>query len=109
MKLVMAIVHDEDAFNVMDALNEKGFSVTKVATTGGFLRAGNSTLICGIPDDKLDCLDSIVERKCKARKRITDNNSSHVNDAESYVPYPIEVNVGGATIFVMNVEKFMKV
>lgn len=109
MKLVMAIVNDEDAFHVMDALNERGYFVTKIATTGGFLRSGNTTLICGIEDDKLDDLVSVMEKKCKARKQVTAINASHISDTESYIPYPVEVNVGGATIFVMNIEKFIKV
>jgi len=109
MKLVMAIVHDEDAFHVMDVINEKGYSVTKVATTGGFLRSGNTTLICGIEDDKLDNLILVLEKNCKGRKQIASLNASHISAVESYMPYPVEVTVGGATIFVFNVENFIKV
>ncbi len=109
MKLVMAIIHDEDAFQIMDLLSEKGFSVTKLASTGGFLRAGNTTLICGVEDNKIDELVSIIEQKCKSRKQIASVNSAHVNATDGYVPYPIEVTVGGATVFVLNVEEFRKV
>lgn len=109
MKLVMAIIHDEDAFHIMDLLNEKGYSVTKLASTGGFLRAGNTTLICGVSDERIPELVDIIEKKCKSRKQITSVNSTHVNATESYVPYPVEVTVGGATIFVLNVEEFKKV
>jgi len=109
MKLVMAIIHDEDAFQIMDLLSENGYSVTKLASTGGFLRAGNTTLICGVEDDRIPDLVHIIETKCKARKQITSVNSTHVNATENYVPYPVEVTVGGATIFVMNVEQFKKV
>jgi uncharacterized protein YaaQ len=109
MKLVMAIIHDEDAFHIMDILNEKGFSVTKLATTGGFLRAGNTTLICGTQDERISELVDIIEKKCKSRKQITSVSSTHVSATESYVPYPIEVTVGGATIFVLDVAEFRKV
>ena len=109
MKLVMAIIHDEDAFQITDMLNEHGYSVTKLATTGGFLRAGNTTLICGVDDDCVDKLVSIIEKQCKSRKQITAVSGAHVGSADSYVPYPVEVTVGGATIFVLNVEEFRKV
>lgn len=109
MKLVLAIIHDEDAFHIMDLLSESGFSVTKLATTGGFLRAGNTTLICGVNEERIPELVDIIEKKCKSRKQITSVNATHVNASESYAPYPVEVTVGGATIFVLNVEDFKKV
>jgi len=109
MKLVMAIINDEDAFNIMDLLSQNGYSVTKLASTGGFLRSGNTTLICGADEDRIPDLIGIIEKKCRSRKQITSVNSSHMNAPESYVPYPIEVTVGGATIFVVNVEDFRKI
>jgi uncharacterized protein YaaQ len=109
MKLVMAIIHDEDAFQLIDLLSEKGYSVTKLASTGGFLRAGNTTLICGVDESQIPDLIGTIEKKCKARKQITSVNSTHVSAGEGYVPYPIEVTVGGATIFVLGVEEFKKV
>jgi uncharacterized protein YaaQ len=109
MKLVMAIIHDEDAFHIMDLLSEKGFSVTKLASTGGFLRSGMTTLISGLNEERIPEFVDILEKKCKSRKQITSVNATHVNANESYVPYPVEVTVGGATIFVLNVEEFKKV
>ena len=109
MKLIMAIIHDEDAFQIIDVLSEEGFKVTKLASTGGFLRAGNTTLICGVEDDRVDELAHIIEKKCKSRKQITSVNSAHLSTAENYVPYPVEVTVGGATIFVLDVAEFRRV
>ena len=109
MKLVMAIIHDEDAFHIMDHLSAKGFNVTKLASTGGFLRSGNTTLICGCKEERIPEFVDIVEKKCKSRKQITSVNAMNVNANESFAPYPVEVTVGGATIFVMNVEEFKKV
>jgi len=109
MKLIMAIIHDEDAFQIIDVLSEEGFKVTKLASTGGFLRAGNTTLICGVEDNRVDELDHIIEKKCKSRKQITSVNSAHLSTAENYVPYPVEVTVGGATIFVLDVAEFRRV
>ena len=109
MKLIMAIIHDEDAFQIIDVLSEEGFKVTKLASTGGFLRSGNTTLICGVEDDRVDELAHIIEKKCKSRKQITSVNSAHLSTAENYVPYPVEVTVGGATIFVLDVAEFRRV
>jgi len=109
MKLVLAVIDDEDAFHVLDALNEKGFYVTKLASTGGFLRSGKTTLISGVQEERIEELIGILEKKCKSRKQITSVNSTHVNATESYVPYPVEISVGGATIFVLNIEEFRKV
>ncbi|MCL2376145.1 MAG: cyclic-di-AMP receptor [Defluviitaleaceae bacterium] len=109
MKLIMAIIHDEDAFQIIDVLSEEGFKVTKLASTGGFLRAGNTTLICGVEDNRVNELAHIIEKKCKSRKQITSVNSAHLSTAENYVPYPVEVTVGGATIFVLDVAEFRRV
>ena len=109
MKLVMAIIHDDDAFQITDVLNERGYSVTKLATTGGFLRAGNTTLICGVDDERIPDLVSVIETQCRSRKQITPVSSTHMNPADSYSPYPVEITVGGATIFVLDVLEFRKV
>ena len=109
MKLVMAIVNDDDAFGLMDTLNENGYRVTKLATTGGFLRAGNTTLICGVSEERLGDLMNIIEKKCKSRRQITSVNAQNTGATESYVPYPVEVTVGGATIFVLDVAEFKTV
>ncbi|MDR2168318.1 MAG: cyclic-di-AMP receptor [Clostridiales bacterium] len=109
MKLIMAIIHDEDAFRIIDVLSEEGFKVTKMATTGGFLRSGNTTLMCGVEDDRVDELVRIIESKCKSRKQVTSIGAAHLSTADSYVPYPIEVTVGGATIFVLDVAEFRRV
>ena len=109
MKLIVAIVQDEDAGRLVSALMDKGFGVTKLATTGGFLRAGNTTLISGVEDDKLqDALD-VIEKICKSREQITASPPPMGGAGGVYVPYPIRVSVGGATVFVLEVSQFLKV
>ena len=108
-KLVLAIIQDEDAFHVMDLLSAKGFGVTKLASTGGFLRAGSTTLICAVSEDSIPELVDVIEKKCKSRKQITSVNAMNVNANESFAPYPVEVTVGGANIFVLNIEEFKRV
>ncbi len=110
MKLIVAIVQDEDAGRLVSALMDKGFGVTKLATTGGFLRAGNTTLISGVEDERLDEALGIVEKICKSREQITASAAPMNGGAGGvYVPYPIRVTVGGATVFVLEVSQFLKV
>ena len=108
MKLIIAIVQDEDASRLVSNLMNEGFGVTKLATTGGFLRAGNTTLLVGVDDEKFDSAMAVIEKVCKSRKQIATSPSPVAGTTGVYVPYPIEVMVGGATIFVLNVEQFVK-
>ena len=107
MKLIVAIVQDEDAGRLVSALMDKGFGVTKLATTGGFLRAGNTTLISGVEDDKLQDALGVIEKIC--REQITASTTPMGGAGGVYVPYPIRVTVGGATVFVLEVSQFLKV
>ena len=108
MKLIIAIVQDEDASRLISNLMNEGFSVTKLATTGGFLRAGNTTLLLGVEDTKFDAAMAVIERVCKSRKQIATSPSPVAGTTGVYVPYPIEVTVGVATVFVLPVEQFSK-
>ncbi len=108
MKLIIAIVQDEDAGRLVSSLMNEGYSVTKLATTGGFLRAGNTTLLLGVDDDKFAGAMAVIEKVCKSRKQIATSPSPVAGATGVYVPYPIEVMVGGATVFVLNVEQFVK-
>ena len=110
MKLIIAIVQDEDASRLVNQLMKSGYGVTKLATTGGFLRAGNTTLLIGVDDEKLHCVMEIIEQVCKSRKQITAAPSSmgSMGGMPGAASYPVEVTVGGATVFVMSVEQFVK-
>lgn len=109
MKLIIAIVQDDDAPRLLDGLMEAGFYVTKLATTGGFLRSGNTTMLTGVDDDRIEEVLGIIEKKCKSRKQITPMHPAVSGTGSMYVPaYPVEVKVGGATVFVLDVEQFHK-
>ena len=109
MKLIVAIVQDEDASRLVGKLMDAGFGVTKLATTGGFLRAGNTTLLAGVDDNRLDDAMAVIEKVCKSRKQMETAPTSMAGvGGASYSPYPIEVMVGGATVFVLPVEQFVK-
>lgn len=108
MKLIIAIVQDEDASRLVSTLMNEGYSVTKLATTGGFLRAGNTTLLMGVDEERFQGAMDIVEKICKSRKQIASAPSPMAGPASVFIPYPIEVMVGGATVFVLEVEQFVK-
>ena len=105
MKLVFAILSTEDAALVNNSLTQAGFHVTKLATTGGFLKAGNTTFLIGTEDDKVDEVLDILRRQSRRRIQKMPNPSSGNG---LYSPYPIEVSVGGATVFVVDVDRFEK-
>lgn len=107
MKLIMAVIQDNDAGRLMEALSRKKFGLTRLASTGGFLRSGNTTLMIGVEDERVEELLSIIEKACKPRKKIV--TPLPAGPADAYVPYPVEVTVGGATVFILDVERFVKV
>ena len=108
MKLIFAIVNNDDAPSVSSALTKSGYSVTKLATTGGFLKAGNMTLLIGTDDEKVQEVIDIIKAKSQRRKQIT-ASPMPMGASASFTPYPIEVQIGGATIFVLDVDRFEKV
>ena len=108
MKLLIAIVQDEDATKLISALMSEGYGVTKLATTGGFLRAGNTTLLIGIEDCKLDGAMGVIEKVCRSRKQVASAPTQMSPGMGSFTPYPVEVMVGGATVFQLSVEQFKK-
>ena len=68
MKLVLAIVQDDDAIDLIEELTDKDYRVTKLATTGGFLKSGNTTLMIGVEEKEVKNLINVIEDVCKRRK-----------------------------------------
>lgn len=108
MKLIIAIVQDEDAQKLTSTLMNDGYSVTKLATTGGFLRAGNTTLLIGVDEERLEHAMDLIEKACKSRKQFATSASPVSEPTGVYAPYPVEVTVGGATVFVVDIQDFRK-
>lgn len=106
MKLIYAIVSSDDSSSVSHALTKAGFFTTKLASTGGFLMSGNTTFITATEDDKVDEAISIIKQHSKKRKQLIPTSNSY--DTGMFSPFPMEVTVGGATIFVTNIERFEK-
>ena len=108
MKLIITIVQDEDAGRLIGELMDQNFGVTKLATTGGFLKSGNTTLLIGVDDCKLDGAMDIIEKVCRSRKQVASAPTQMSPGMSSFPPYPVEVMVGGATVFQLSVEQFKK-
>ena len=106
MKLVVAIVQGEDAGQTEQALSEADISVTKLASSGGFLQQGNVTLLIGIEDERVEQVLELVRTNCRERNRYLTPMPPMVEPGEVFMPFPVEVQVGGATIFVLDVEQF---
>lgn len=109
MKLIYAIVNNDDSHDVSSSLTKAGFFATKLASTGGFLMSGNTTFLICADDDKVDeIINVITERSRRRRQYLPTSNITGV-EMQSGVSFPVEVSVGGATIFVTDVERFEKV
>lgn len=106
MKMILAIVSNDDSGRVSAHLTAEGYSVTRLATTGGFLRAGNTTLLVGVEDSQVDAVIDIIAHNSKKRTRKAPAPTPGMGGVASV--FPVEVTVGGATIFVMDVERFEK-
>lgn len=109
MKLVLAVIQDADAAGLVRTLSENGFEVTKLASTGGFLREGNTTLMIGVEDERMEQLKTLVRQKCRARTRLVAPSVPVGEQNEGLMNDPVEVPVGGAVMFVLGVQEFVKV
>ena len=108
MKLILAIVNNDDSAFAAAALTDEGFSVTKLSTTGGFLMVGNTTFLIGTTDEKCQqCID-ILKKTCKTRKQINTPTSTFGAGLRG-MSFASEVPVGGATIFVLDVAHMEKI
>lgn len=108
MKLVVAIVQDYDCDRLLSAVTEADLRATRIASTGGFLRTGNTTVLLGVPDDQVDYCLEVIQRNCKAR--IERREDDAVGEyGEWAVPGICEVTIGGAVAFVLSVEKFVRI
>ena len=107
MKMIMAIVNSDDSNAVVQNLMKSHFSATRLASSGGFLRAGNVTILVGVEDDKVQEVIDIIHKYSKSRRQMIPT-AAEVG-MNFYPTMPVEIMVGGATIFVLNVDRFEKV
>lgn len=109
MKMVIAVVQGKDANALSNKLVEKSYRVTRINTSGGFLRETNATLLIGVEDEQVEQVLQIIRANCKTRTRyINPMPSMSEPGGELYMPQPVEVQVGGATVFVVAVDKYLR-
>jgi uncharacterized protein YaaQ len=109
MKLVVAVVQARDADTLVQSLVEQGFYATQVNSSGGFLRESNITLLIGVQEHLVPDVIRTVRENCQARTRYVNPLMPIVEPAEFHVASPVEVHVGGATVFVLDVERYERV
>ncbi len=107
MKLVVGIVNSEDANDLLSEITKASFQATKLSTSGGFLKMGNVTVLVGVEDDKVDSLVEIFKSCCSRRTQMIPTTPTFLG--EGFITgAPVEVTIGGATLFVLDVDKLIK-
>lgn len=107
MKLLISVINSDDTYALTDALVDQDYTATIISTVGGFLREGNTTLLIGVQDNQVVDVLEIIRANCRTRRKFVSPVSAALNEG-SYLAMPIEVEVGGAVVFVVSVERFVK-
>lgn len=108
LKLVIVIAADTDADRLMKELVERGHPATKIGSTGGFLHRGNATILSGVEENEVEDVLDLVRDQCRARTEYVPVQTLPFFGEGSTLSEPVEVRVGGAIVFVVNVERFEK-
>jgi uncharacterized protein YaaQ len=106
VKLVVAVVNPEDAGPLVDALLEREFRATRLHSSGGFLKRTNATVLLGVDDEAVEEVLEVIRENCHSRTQLVNPMPPILEPGEFFLPYPLEVEVGGATVFVLPVERF---
>jgi uncharacterized protein YaaQ len=109
VKLIIAVVQGEDAQRTVHALGDKGISSTRISSSGGFLQQGNVTLLMGVDESQVEVALDVIRENCKERSRYLTPAPPLGEPGEMFLAYPVEVQVGGATVFVVPVDSFEKI
>jgi uncharacterized protein YaaQ len=109
VKLVIAVVQGEDAQRTVEALGQAGISSTRMSSTGGFLQQGNVTLLIGVDEEKVADAVQIIRENCRERSRFLTPVMPTSEPGDFLAAFPVEVQVGGATVFVVPVDSFEKI
>ena len=109
VKLVIAVVHNEDARVMIDALLAHEYRATWLHSSGGFLKQSNATILLGVEDDKVDDVVTLVRSHCHSRTQTVSPMLPIMEPGEFFMPYPLEVEVGGAVVFVLPIDRFERI
>src|SRR5688500_2282832 len=106
MKLIVAVIHDRDQKRTSDALLRAQFKFTKIASTGGFLREGNVTMLIGAAADEVENVLQILNESSRMREQYVNVLPPEASPVGTFLTSPVKVQVGGAIAFVLDVERF---
>lgn len=106
MKLCVAIIHNRDKNRVTDELVRTGFKFTIIGSTGGFLREGNTTILVGAQEEEIALLREVFANTCQTREQMVNVAPAETGPQGAFIPSPIKVPVGGAVMFLLNVDEF---
>ncbi len=106
MKLAVSIVHNRDKGRITDELVKAGFKFTVIGSTGGFLREGNTTILIGVEEAEVATLQKLIAQNCQSREQLVNVMPFEAAPPGAFIPSPVKVPVGGAVMFVIDVEQF---
>lgn len=109
MKLIFAVVQGKDADNLRSALLDGGYRTTQINSAGGFLRESNATFLIGVDNDRVPDVLRIVKQTCYTRTQYVNPLLPIMEPGEFYMPNPVEVQVGGAAVFICNVNRYERI
>ena len=104
--LLMAVVQSQDADAAESALCKAGFTVGRLPSAGGFLGRRNITLLIGLPFNRISDANDLLNKNCRQRIEYV---SMPIEGQPLPIPSPIPITVGGATIFVLEIDQYMEV
>lgn len=107
MKLLIGIVNNDDANELLNEMNKAAFQATRLSTSGGFLKTGNVTFLVGVEEDRVEELIDIFRSCCSRRTQMVPTAPPFIGEGFLSAA-PVEITIGGATIFVIDMEKFIK-
>lgn len=108
MKLILSIIQSADETDTVQELNKKGFFVTKLSTTGGFLKAKNTTLLIGTDDDKVDSVIDVLKKYAGHRMQLSPVSGADMRMFSAAGSNMVEVPAGGCVVFVLDIDKAQK-
>lgn len=106
LKLAVCIVHNRDKNRITDELVKAGFKFTVIGSTGGFLREGNTTFLIGVDEADIPTLKAVIRENCQSREQLLNVTPFDSNPTGAFMPSTVKVPVGGAVVFLLNVDEF---
>jgi uncharacterized protein YaaQ len=109
MKLVVAVVQGKDVEGLMTALRSANYRATQINSSGGFLRENNVTIMTGVQDSQVPDVFRLIQENCYTRTQYVNPLLPIMEPGEFYMPSPVEVQVGGATVFVLPIVRYERI